>query len=372
MKSDRITSVQLPTIHIMAGGLHSLPYARFAAECLYQKCPEKLRKTLRVQIGMFAIPKPLISEAKSFLSRAICVSVTLHPVNIWLRVSDLPQGYTRHRIQKVLGMTRRLLGRLGMPPPLQTKLCPGVPGRLADTLQEYFVRICADESHSQNICLMDADFFVWDDLFFDELLKLPEQDIFASGWIDRYADGATLHGKTYYPVGSECVRIKPSNFNKWNRQVETLDGPMQKKLLARYPEIEFQRSMVDTAYQACWEAQFAGMKIDYPFRGLKACHIGGFGHSNVEYIKDSLKEGTTDGDSLARFWVQRIRLNERVAQELARRFPVKLIASGLENIHKRAQSAWADQEVLKLRNNTSLSNDELLFEEIISGRQQCK
>ena len=365
--------VELPPIHIMAGGIHALPYARFAAECLWHSCPEELRNKLQIIIGVFAIPKELMADATRFLEAVPCVSVLLNPVKVPLKIFNLPQGYTRHRISKVLRITRQVFDRMGIPPAIQIRLSPRVNGGFAQYHQEYFIRVCHLERNRSSICIVDADFFISDPHFFAELVKKPAKNIFASAWTERPACGASLNGKTYYPVGTECVRLTPKIFNRLNWQVQTPDDPLQNRLIKRHPGIKFQRKVVDTIYQFCWEAQIEGMKTECSFKDIQVCHVGGFGHSRVEYIKDCLKSPADgaggqfrEGDD-AQFWIQRIRLNQRVATELATRYPLPWVRSGLDLIQNRAESAWKVPEIVELRDKTSLSNDELMFEKIVAG-----
>jgi hypothetical protein len=362
----------LPRIHIMAGGIHALVYARFAAECVWHSCPDELRKELRIVISVFAVPKHLVAETYKFLEAVPCVSILLNPVKVPLRLFNLPRGFARDRIGKLLAVIRKGLERSGLPPKIQISLCPQVHKNLSSYLHEYVIRICDLESDRKRICILDADFFVWDKSFVPALAKTPSQEVFSSAWIQRSGDGAILKDKVYYPVGSECFTLNPQNFNRWNWQVETIDKPLLKVLKSRHPGMQFQREMVDTVYQACWEAQIGGMTVDYPFRDIKVCHIGGFGHSNVKYIQDCLKSGV-DGEGRqtadfagAQFWVQRIRLNERVAAEFAIRYPLPWIVSGLGPIRTRAEAAWVIPEIRELRDKTPLSNDEILFNKIVS------
>jgi|GEM_PF-2106646 len=361
------TDEVLPQIHMMAGGLYALPYARFAAECLWRKCPDSLRGHLSINIGMFAVPPPLVAQAEAFLREVPCVSVLLNPVQVPLRIFNLPQGYTRHRIGVILRGLRHLSDWLGLPPKFQIRLIPVLHGHFASYLQEYLIRICDLCRDRPSICMVDADFFVWDESFFQKLgAELSERD-FAAAWLQRYDDGAIMRGETFFPPGSECLRLKPALFNQWNRQVETIDRSMQLRLQRRYPGLGFQRDMVDTAYQASWESQWAGMQITYPFRGIKACHIGGFGHAHPGYIQKCLDAGTPEGEEEARFWIQRIRLNERVARVLAARYRNGLVEPALEQILHRT-SGLRQNEIIRARvEKTPPSGDELLFEEILAG-----
>ncbi|MGO8764908.1 MAG: hypothetical protein ACLQSR_07205 [Limisphaerales bacterium] len=351
----------------MAGGIHTLPYARFAAECLWKKCPEPLRKDLNVIIGLFAVPTPLVSQAETFLKKVPCVSILLDPVWVPLRIFSLPPGYARHRIGKVLKLIRLSLERLGLPPGVQIRLCPVVYGHLGLYHQEYFVRICQMESERETICIVDADFFIWDEDFFNKLSIKQSEDTFASGWLQRHGCGITFNEQTCFPAGTECLRLKPKMFNVFNWQAVSMDETLQKRLAGRYPSIRFQQRGVDTIYQACWEAQLAGRKIDYPFKEMKVCHVGGFGHANASYIRDCLERNAIEGEGGAQFWIQRIRLNERVAKVLGQRYHENWIGPGLEKVRQRTRPIWEDEIIRTLEKRTPPSNDEILFEEIVAG-----
>jgi hypothetical protein len=338
----------------------------FAAECLWHHCPEQLRGELRVIVGVFALSGPLEEEAESFLKQMPCVSVLWNPVKVPLGIFNLPPGVTRHRLSRAFGLVRRGLDRVGVPPGWQTRLTPMIHDHLGLYLQEYLIHICRVHGQRSEVGIIDADFFVWDGSFFDVLRAGLEPDTFAAGWLERYDDGATLDGKNVFPVGSECFLIQPKKFNELNWQVGTIDRQLQTRLLTRRPGIAFQRDMVDTLYQACWEAQFAGLKITYPFRGMKTCHVGGFGHADASYIRDSLARGTPDGEASAQFWIQRIRLNERVASALARRYGDGPITAGLGKIHERAGALWQNEVILRLADKTPPSEDEVLFEKILA------
>jgi hypothetical protein len=365
--------MNLPSINILAAGAGATIYAALAAECLWHYCPENMRSALKIQISCTAMPPEQMTQARKFLKQFNGVSVLEDP--IWIPSQKIRSRYGRqgNLITSTYLALRNLALTLGVSPRKIIKLIPACKGKLADYYHEWIVGLCDLFYDQETLFILDGDFFVSDPEFFNIFRKPLPDNVFANGWISRCDDKLYRYPADtdpLVPMGSECFKMSIPTFNRLNRQCDLFIKRTQKDLKKRFPGISFERPNTDTIYQASWEAQLEGYKLTYDFSDIKHCHVGGFSHANKDYIIDAMNTGDKN---LTHFWIQRMRLNQRVSTFLEARYLETPLVTAVQEIHKRASGAWEIPSIKAAERDVPQSNDEIAFEQIcfsLAGGQE--
>lgn len=358
-------SGKVPPIFIFCAGLHTVPYARLAAEAIVRTWPPERLGELDITVSLVAMSKCEISRAEEFLRSG-------YPENIHTDDSFKMGPFffrpknskTRQRVTRLLFWLHRLGQQTGIPPWLALKLMPMPPTDFLGAAHNPWISyVCYKYRNHVEVCIVDADLFMMDHRFCERLSQRGEGNVFSRGWIDRYGNVASYQGKDYVPAGSECVAINTNVFLKYSRQFLYSHPSILEDLKKRYPGITFQPGRVDSFYYESWRSQLEGFRINYPFRDLKLCHVGGFGHASVDYITNALDLNDND---MAVFWIRRLRANQRVLSLFGRlKWDSWVLESGkIELMESQIEQILSDPETRTMWESALPSEDELLIQEI--------
>ncbi len=177
-------------------------------------------------------------------------------------------------------------------------------------------RVAALFAAETRIVFVDADLFLESPSEWWQIISEPDpfRTIYAHSLGLRKERTLHVGEPVYQAMKTVLFTLSPAIHNAVNTQMANTDHQAAKALAREFPAATLVLGpFADTQVIASLRAQALGYQVIDVETKVSACHVGGFSHLSASKLREGQSSLSTDR------WLQRLRLHQRVCEEITRR-----------------------------------------------------